>query len=406
VTISHLPVAHRERFKNTPPESCHDYFSGFTIECMTPSTHAPHVVIVGAGIVGLGHAVAALDAGHRVTVLEQDASAVLASVRNFGHVCTSAQAGELGELALEANPLWLSLVERAGVEARRSGTLAVARSAAEEAVLQEFIAERAPEGARLVTGAEAGELLRIPDPAHLRAGALLPADLTADPRTAVARIAAWVHAHERGEVRFSTTVRGARGGSVETSRGRIEADHVVVAAGHLVGRLFPELAERHRVRQCALQMVRVRAPRAMGRGPAVLTGTSMLRYGAFAGSSAEALRAEILASRPELLEIDANVMFTQQADGTLLVGDSHAAHDAAPPFLDERWTQLLLDETAALLAAPRLDVLERWQGLYATSDEQDILRAAPTPGVSVVTVTTGVGMTVGLALGARTIASL
>lgn len=399
-------MAHRERLKNTAAKSCNDYFRGFTIEAMTSSHSAPHVVIVGAGIVGLGHAVAALDAGCRVTVIEQDAAAVLASVRNFGHVCTSAQAGELGELALEANPIWLSLVERAGVEARRSGTLVVARSAAEEAVLHEFFAERAPEGARLVTGAEAGALLRIPDPSRLRAGALLPADLTADPRSAVARIAAWVDAHERGEVRFSTAVREVREGAVETSRGRIDADHVVVAAGHLVGRLFPGIAEQGRVQECALQMMRVRAPREMGLGPAVLTGTSMLRYSAFAGPAAEALRAEIRASRPELLEIDANVMFTQQADGTLLVGDSHASHDTAPPFLDERWSQILLDETAALLDTPRLDVLARWQGLYATSREQDILRAAPAPGVSVVTVTTGVGMTVGLALGARTIATL
>ena len=99
-------------------------------------------------------------------------------------------------------------------------------------------------------------------------------------------------------------------------------------------------------------------------------------------------------------------MLTQQADGTLLVGDSHAVHDAAPPFMDERWSRILLDEVAALLGTARLDVIERWQGLYATSGRQDILRAQSLPGVSVVSVTKGVGMTVGLALGARTIAAL
>lgn len=377
---------------------------------MTSTTHPRRIVIVGAGIVGLAHAVAALDAGHRVTVIEQDAAAVLASVRNFGHVGASVQAGELGELAREALPIWLSLVERAGVEARRSGTLVVARTAAEEAVLQELMDERAPEDARLVTGAEAAEMLRL-DPgassaARPLAGAFMPRDITANPRTAVARIAAWVHAHERGEVRFSTAVHAVGTGAVETGRGRVEADHVIVAAGHLIGRLFPELADQGEVRECALQMARVRAPHAMGLGPAVLTGTSMLRYGAFAGPAAEALRAELSAARPELLEIDANVMLTQQADGTLLVGDSHVTHDTAPPFLDERWSRILLDEVAAVLGAPGLEVLERWQGRYATSRVQDILHARPIPGVTAVSVTTGTGMTVGLALGARTIASL
>ncbi|MBC9944595.1 TIGR03364 family FAD-dependent oxidoreductase [Leucobacter sp. cx-328] len=379
---------------------------------MITTNQPEHVVIVGAGIIGLGHAVAALDAGYRVTVLEQDHAAVLASVRNFGHVCASVQAGELGELAQESLPIWLSLAERAGVEARRSGTLAVARTEAEEAVLQELITERAPAGARLLTGAEVSDQLHLDrsvfKPVHV-AGALLPSDVTADPRTAVARIAAWVAAHERGEVLFGTTVFGAdQSGAhvtVATNRGDIVADRVVIAAGHLVGRLFPELAEQHAVRECVLQMTRVRAPHSMGLGPAVLTGTSMLRYGAFAGPAADALRAEMQANRRDLIEIDANAMFTQQADGTLLVGDSHESFASAPPFLREAWTELLLAEAAHVLGAERLEVVERWQGIYATSAKQDILRATPAPGIDVVSLTTGVGMTVGLGLGARTIAS-
>ena len=66
----------------------------------------------------------------------------------------------------------------------------------------------------------------------------------------------------------------------------------------------------------------------------------------------------------------------------------------------------LLDEAAALLGVPEFEVLERWQGVYATSDAQDVLAAEPLPGVHAVTLTTGVGMTVGLALGARTVAAL
>lgn len=372
---------------------------------------APHLVVVGAGIVGLGHAVAGLDAGYRVTVLEQDAAAVLASVRNFGHVCTSAQAGDNAALAWESNAIWRSLVERAGVDGRPSGTLVLARTAAEEAVLAELVHERPPRGARLITGHGAAAVLRLPRSAAVpRAAASLPGDLTADPRTAVARIAGWVDAQDRGDVRFRTTVHGIErtrhGIRVATSRGELAADHVVVGAGHLVGRLFPEHADDAEIRECALQMARVAAPHDMGRGPAVLTGTSMLRYGAFRGPAATALRAEIERERPDLIDIDANVMFTQQSDGTLLVGDSHHAHAAAPPFLDERCFELLLGEVASFLGVRRLRVLERWQGLYATSAKQEVYRAEPMAGVEIVTVTTGIGMTIGLALGKRTVDAL
>ena len=222
----------------------------------------------------------------------------------------------------------------------------------------------------------------------------------------MARLARWVDAHERGEVTLSTSVQRVETGTVHTSRGPVHADHIIVAAGHLVGRLFPDVAAAGEVRECALQMMRVRAPRDMRIGPAVLTGTSMLRYSAFEGPAADALRVELQAERPELFDIDANVMLTQQADGTLLVGDSHATHDTAPPFINERWSQVLLDEVARLLGTDRLEVLERWQGVYATSSAQEILQVNPLPGVTAVTVTTGVGMTIGPALGARTVAEL
>ena len=42
------------------------------------------IVIVGAGIIGLAHALTALEGGWSVTVLEKDGRALGASVRNFG----------------------------------------------------------------------------------------------------------------------------------------------------------------------------------------------------------------------------------------------------------------------------------------------------------------------------------
>lgn len=374
---------------------------------MTPRPSPLHVAIVGAGIVGLAHAVAALDAGHRVTVVEQDSAAVTASVRNFGHACVSVQAGEIGELAVRAREIWLGLIERTGLEARVSGTLAVARSAAEAAVLEDLAGRDSAMPSELLTGEAAGRVLGTAGSAvQPVAGLLLPKDLTANPRTAVARIAAWVDAHERGEVRFRTTATAVETGLLTTSRGGIRADRIVVAAGHLLGRLLPDTAGAGEVRECALQMTRVMAPTGLALGPAVLTGTSMLRYGAFAGPAVEALRTEILRDRPELLEIGANVMFTHQQDGTLLVGDSHEDFDSAPPFLRERWSRILLDEAARLLglgSGTDFEVLERWQGVYATSARQDLLVESPVDGVTAVAVTTGVGMTVGLALGERVV---
>jgi glycine/D-amino acid oxidase-like deaminating enzyme len=52
------------------------------------------LVVVGAGVVGLAHAIEARARGLSVVVVERDARAVGASVRNFGHVGTTLHGGE------------------------------------------------------------------------------------------------------------------------------------------------------------------------------------------------------------------------------------------------------------------------------------------------------------------------
>ena len=52
------------------------------------------VAIVGSGIVGLGHALAAVRRGLRVVVVDRSAEITGASVRNFGHLCFTPQAGQ------------------------------------------------------------------------------------------------------------------------------------------------------------------------------------------------------------------------------------------------------------------------------------------------------------------------
>ncbi|RLP80766.1 TIGR03364 family FAD-dependent oxidoreductase [Mycetocola lacteus] len=373
---------------------------------MTTHPTPPHIIIVGAGIIGLSHAVAALDAGYLVTVLDRDSRAVGASIRNFGHLGFGAHGGALAELADQARPRWIELARRAGIPLHHTGTLVLARDEVERAVLSEVCATERFVNARSVDAAAAAHLLGRPAIDPESAGLLVPGDLTVNPREAVGALAGWVHAHPNGEVRWGVSVHDVSTGTVATSQGPLSADHIIVTTGHRLGELFPEIAALHGLGECALQMLRIRTPHICGPGPAVLTGTSMLRYSAFAGPAAARLRVHLDQSRPDLREIDANVMLTRHTDGSLLIGDTHRVDSATPPFLDERWSRIILEEITAILGAGPPEVVERWQGIYAHSPTHDIVDARPLPGVSVLTLGTGIGMTLGPALGSRTIHAL
>ncbi|MER5638898.1 TIGR03364 family FAD-dependent oxidoreductase [Kitasatospora sp. NPDC002227] len=369
------------------------------------STAPSDLVIVGAGIVGLAHAFEALANGLSVTVVERDRQPVGASVRNFGHCCIGAQQGELLDIAELSRGGWLRAAAAAGFWAREAGALVVARSEAESAVLEELHAARGSDVVRLRSAAQTAEALGRDSVGGVTGGAFLPADLRVNPREAAPALAAWLASQPGARVLWGTAVTGVEPGTVHTTRGPVHGSQILVCVGHDLDYLFPEVAEAHEIQRCRLNMARVKAPAAFRADSAVLTATSMLRYDAFtAQPSAARLREEVLGHSPELLEIGANVMFTRLPDGTVLVGDSHHYDATTPPFLDERVSQLLLDAIADVLGVPHLEVLERWQGVYANSRRGPLLVRDLAPGVRAISVTSGVGMTLSFGLAARTFA--
>lgn len=361
------------------------------------ATRSADLVVVGAGVVGLSHALHAVRAGLRVVVVERDERAVGASVRNFGHICTTAQAGDVLDLALAAREEWLRLGTDAGLPVLQHGTVVVARTAAEAQVLDEFAAERG-DAVRPLTPGAAEALLGFLPPGTV-AAAHLPQDLRVDPVTAVARIAA--HLERLGvELLWRTNVLGLEPGRVDTTRGSIRTARTVVAVGHDVDRFFPDAADAHELVRCRLRMLEVDSP--IGElPPAVLTGSSMLRYDGLAQQpSAAAVRAEIAERSPALLEQSVNLMLTQRPDGRLVVGDTHHYGVTEDPFDEEASDALVLAEISRLLGAP-LTVRRRWRGVYASSPVAPFLVTEPMPGVTVASVTTGIGMTTALGLARR-----
>src|SRR3954454_21074020 len=89
------------------------------------------LAVIGAGIVGLAHALAASRLGLSVVVIDRDPQAAGASIRNFGFVVVSGEErGTVWQRAMRSRDVWLEVAGRAGIEVLQRGSIVVARKLA------------------------------------------------------------------------------------------------------------------------------------------------------------------------------------------------------------------------------------------------------------------------------------
>ncbi|WDZ98249.1 TIGR03364 family FAD-dependent oxidoreductase [Herbaspirillum sp. WKF16] len=366
------------------------------------------LAVVGSGILGLAHAYAAVKRGLRVAVFERTGTPLGASIRNFGMgLVTGQPPGIMLDLARESRALWLHLAARANFSAREAGTLLFARTAAEHDVLQEFMIVRARQyeyRASLLQGEKLDALYggRF---RHHRSALHGTEDLQLYSREAMPALVAYLHS-QGVHFRFNTLVHGAGDGRLSTTAGEFRAERVIVCSGHDYMTLFADTLQPMNLKQCRLQMLRLKTRETLPLTHAVLTGLSCTHYGAFSDlPTARAVHAEIEATAPLLNKHGIHLLVSPTPYQELIVGDSHHYGVDSPPFNSEEVDELMLDLVEHTLAT-RVDVVERWQGVYGSKGPGPFSALAIDDKTSVVLMHTGIGMSVGLGLGERVVKAL
>ncbi|ARP77345.1 TIGR03364 family FAD-dependent oxidoreductase [Bordetella genomosp. 6] len=365
------------------------------------------VVVVGAGMLGIAHAWAAARRGLSVAVVERARRAHGATIRNFGQVLVTGQApGVMASHARQSRELWLELAAGAGFHVRANGSLVLARSAQEQDVLEEFAATRLrAEGyrAELLSGRELARLFdgRL---GHHCAALRGHDDLQIYSREALPAITAYLAAQFGVEFLTATLASAVREGVVQTSAGALRGRHVFVCPGHDYLTLAPELFAPLGLEVSCLQMLRVAfetRPFALDRP--LLTGLSCVHYGAFSDlPTARVLRDSLRRQEPHLLDNGIHLLVSPTPYGELIIGDSHRYGVDALPFNDEQVDCAMLDLAQQALGC-RLRVIERWQGVYGAHGPAPFSVLQVDGQTTVAVMHSGVGMTVGLAVGENTV---
>lgn len=366
------------------------------------------LAVVGAGIVGLAHAYAAAKRGKRVIVIDRDAQANGASVRNFGFVTVTGQgAGDCWTMARRARDIWAETVDKAGIAVVQRGMVLASRFDESEAVIDAFLRTDMAEGCARLTARQAQEHIACLRTDAARVSLYSPHEIRVESRTAIPPLAQFLE--ERLGIIFlrSTTVTAVEPPRVETADGVIEAETVVVCPGDDFTGLFAERIAAYNVTRCKLQMLRVRPRQPVRFKTAVMSDLGLGRYLGYADlPEAELLKKRLDADLKAERDNGIHLIVTQSADGSLVVGDSHHYAATPDPFASDAVDALILGEFDRVLDLPGRLIAERWIGTYASAPDRWRFTDKPSDSVRVVVVTAGCGASTAFGIGEETINEL
>lgn len=363
------------------------------------------VVVVGSGIVGLASALAAVQRGFSVAVVERNARPVGASIRNFGFVTITGQRrGKHWQRAMRSRDIWADIAPQAGIEILHSGLYLPAQRDEAYAVGDAFLQTEMGERCRWLNSDEIAR--RLPYLTDVKGVLYSPHELRVESNVAIDRLANWLE-HEKNVTFFrQTNVTAIDAPTVETSRGSLKAQYIVVCPGNDFTSLYPEVIAEANLQQCTLQMLRILPKQSILLPGAVMSDLSFSRYEGFANLSEGKVLGKLLNNeQAEHRQWGIHLIVVQSADGSLVVGDSHIYDDVEQPFKHERIDELILEEFHTLFPTVKFDITSRWLGVYASGSEV-VFSATPARNVVVGMVSGGTGASTGFAFGEELIESV
>jgi FAD dependent oxidoreductase TIGR03364 len=360
-------------------------------------------IVVGAGVLGLAHAYHLSRRGRRVAVLERDAAAVGASVRNFGMLWPIGQPlGPLRALARRSLEFWLKVLDAAGLPYERSGSLHLAYHDDEAQVLREYeaLSRAAGEPVELLTPSRVDERSRAVKQEGLCAALWSAEEVCIDPRVVITGLPGWLERNLSVRFHFGTTVTEVDMPSVRAGGQTWTASRLWICSGSEFDTLFPGQAAAAGIVRCKLQMMRTR-PVAEGwrLGPMLAGGLTLRHYRSFEECpTLPALRARVARETPWFDLHGIHVLVSQNSAGELSLGDSHEYGEPVSPFDKTDIDDLILTYLYTFFDVPALKIRERWHGVYAKHPRKAHVVLQPAPETVMITGVGGAGMTLSFGL--------
>jgi len=358
------------------------------------------LLVVGAGIVGLAHAYEASKRGLKVAVVEKNSRCVGASIRNFGFITVSGQSSrDTWRRAMYSRHVWHEITQKAGIPIIHNDSWVVCNRSEAFDVAQAFLKTEMGEGCALFSSDDFSALPRLgfKNIGSLRlnqaAGLFYsPYEFRVESKEAIPQLANYLQNTIGVDFYWETEVLFIDGSFVHTSNNQFDAQKIVVCPGAELTGIAKPYIEKHDLKLCTLQMLRIKVQEGFKLPGSVMTDNSLARYLGWSElPEAKTLKERIAIEMPEYVKEGIHLIVVQSADGSLVVGDSHHYGSSENVFASDKIERLIIKLMYQVLSITEHMVIERWTGVYPVSNAFDALIEKVSPTMRVVIVSSGTG---------------
>ena len=374
------------------------------------------LAVIGGGILGAFHAWHALERGLSVALFERNRRPRQATVRNFGQVVPSGMDAKWQAYGRRSLEIYRDLDRRFDLGLAQNGSIYLASDADEATLLGELSAINEGRGyvCELWTPDRCRQRYHNLRESYCTAGLFFPEELSVDPRRLIHRILEIMQQRDNFQLFAATPICSIEepGDFCELHDlgGRsYRAERVMICNGAECELLYPELLSKGDLQRVKLQMLRLEAQSTLRMPGNILTGLSIRRYESFRECASYRRIHENEDRRAFWKQWGIHILFKQEADGTIILGDSHEYADLdSGQELDFRLRadikRYFLEAGAQIFDLEHWRVADEWAGYYSQCRTRDLFTAEIGERIRLVTGIGGKGMTSSAALAEERIA--
>ena len=366
------------------------------------------LVIVGAGVVGMGAALAAHKQGvKKILIVDRHQACTGASIRNFGFITiTGLRQKIMQQRSLRSRDIWLDIIKKAKITINHRGLYLIAQHKESIPVLEEYLKVDPRSTVKLLSKKEMESAHPIFKKNNNFGGLHSSDEVRIEPRLAIPAVARYLQSMGI-DFLWKEEVLDFTHQHITTQKRKIQFKKLIMAPGNHLKGLGRDLFEKMKIQSSKLHMMRVMPEKKLKLPGGIMADLTLMRYPGYENLPSKKKLDKVIHKQCRAeLDNGIHVIVVQGKDGSLTIGDSHHyTHDTHYPFENEVIDNLILNKFDQILPIGKYKVVERWVGEYP-SGKNDYLDHWLDKNICIANVTTGIGMSTGFAFAEDVISKL